>query len=142
VKALSRKREKKTSFSSMLKCMDFQKAHNSKQWTKIFHHQVYITRDLSLFSLQTCRKSRGRVSLICWLCPKGYVEYKYTACLPSSLQNQIVNKLPSTKHNVGCFWISRNLRALKSLPFHILQPKSTAQVARCTKPKVLWFWYL
>jgi len=38
--------------------------------------------------------------------------------------------------------MSRNLRAIKRLPFHTLQAKSTAQVAQCTKLKVLWFWYL
>ena len=30
--------------------------------------------------------------------------------------------------------MSRNIRALKDLPFHTLQAKNTAQVARCKKP--------
>jgi predicted DNA-binding ribbon-helix-helix protein len=76
VEALSDQREKKTNLSSMLKCTDFQEAHNSTQWTKVFHHQVYISIDLRVFSFQTCWKSRGKVPLICWLCRKGYVEYK------------------------------------------------------------------
>lgn len=81
----------------MLKCTDFQEAHNSTLWTKIFHHQVYISIDLSVFSIQTCRKSRGKVPLICCLCPKGYVWYKQTACRLVCTISQLANSLQRGK---------------------------------------------
>jgi len=34
-----RSKREKDKFISLLKCTNFQKAHNSIQWTKIFHHK-------------------------------------------------------------------------------------------------------